>query len=150
MKTVSQFDEKTINRFLAKVLPILHHKQCWEWIGSKNPDRGYGRLHMTLKDRSHKKVLAHRFSYELFYGYINNEVIHHVSCVNPCHLEATTQKLNTIYAEKNGTETHCLHGHEFTETNTKYGIKGERICRECHRDQSRRYYYKKKTAKATS
>jgi len=53
---------------------------CWEWIVNKRKD-GYG-IFILAND---KKIRAHRYSYELYNGTINDplKVVMH-SCDNPC------------------------------------------------------------------
>lgn len=36
-------------------------------------------------------------------------------------------------------QTHCKHGHEFTEENTRITTEGWRVCRACGRESTRRY-----------
>jgi len=59
---------------------------CWYFHGSKNSD-GYGIWKEGIQ------ITAHRLSYLLFKGPIENKIIHHTCeckmCVNPDHLEAT-------------------------------------------------------------
>jgi len=58
--------------------------------------------------------------------------IHHICrnklCVNPAHLQAVSKKEHG----KLDLKTHCLRGHEFTESNT-YRNNNKRYCRECYR-----------------
>ena len=66
---------------------------CWIWTGSKNKD-GYGAFKI-----SNKSAAAHRLSYEMFNGKINESMcIMHVcdnpSCVNPFHLQEGTHMKN--------------------------------------------------------
>lgn len=72
-------------RFWEKV-----HKAegCWLWTGCTNGPKGYG---MFWHGAHGRKILAHRFSFELAMGRISNEicVLHRCDtplCVNPSHL----------------------------------------------------------------
>lgn len=125
-----------LDRFWDKV---LFTTECWEWLASKS-SRGYGWFYINRRGYQ-----AHRISYLLFYGYIdNNLVIDHLcrnhSCVNPKHLEAVTQKENTQrgltgYHPNSGivnrSKTHCPQGHEYTPENTYFNPCGSRECRVC-------------------
>jgi len=85
-----------LDRFWEKVIPPINQdKDCWIWTGCKSI-RGYGTFNNTVVG---KIVRAHRFSYELFYGIIpNNLIICHdcdnPPCVNPNHLKTATPKIN--------------------------------------------------------
>ena len=58
--------------------------ECWEWIGYKKKS-GYGRFWVNGRG-----IAAHRFSYELHNGPINERCVKQTcgnrSCVNPAHL----------------------------------------------------------------
>jgi len=109
--------------------------QCWEWQGYIDID-GYGQFWNETLCR------AHRYAYELMVGPIpEGLVLDHLCnnkiCVNPHHLEATTNRTNTLRADglpsRNARKTHCLHGHPFNEVNTYRGEDGGRRCRTCLR-----------------
>jgi hypothetical protein len=40
-----------------------------------------------------------------------------------------------LLGKLNGTKTHCVNNHEFTEANTRYRPAGGRACRQCERDR---------------
>ncbi|OHX39237.1 hypothetical protein BBV17_03685 [Cytobacillus oceanisediminis] len=100
-----------------------------------------------------KNVGAHRFAYELIQGeipkdYVIDHLCNNPECVNPEHLEATTQQKNVLRSPINGAainakKTHCNRGHEFSKENT-YLYKNMRHCKECKKLRLREWRAKKK------
>ncbi len=109
----------TAERFWMKV-DRRGPSECWLWLAATNIG-GYGRFYPT---REHG-YYAHRFSYELRYGPIPDElVIDHLcrtpGCVNPAHLEAVAHRTNTLRgispAAKNAVKIRCINGRELVRT----------------------------------
>jgi hypothetical protein len=133
-------NQKILDRFWDKVEFTTN---CWNWIACKSK-KGYGQFSLNSRDTP-----AHRFSYELYKGKIQNGLqIDHLcrnrGCVNPRHLESVTLQENIKRGEtgiKSGmlqkSKTHCPKGHEYNHSNT-YVYKNERQCRVCKREYMRR------------
>jgi hypothetical protein len=90
-------------RFWRKV-EIKGEDECWMWLGGKNP-KGYGGIGAGGVDG--KRVLAHRLSYQMFYGPIPKGamILHECdnpSCVNPRHLRHGTGSENIKEAYDKG------------------------------------------------
>jgi hypothetical protein len=108
---------------------------CWLWMGSRN---NYGQFWRTDIKR---KVMAHRFAYELEVGPVpEGLMLDHLCrqryCVNPRHLEPVTNQENQRRGAW-GQATHCPNGHEYTPENTGHR-NGKRACRACRAASDRR------------
>lgn len=131
----------TTKRFWNKVDLGSGENDCWLRQGWNN-GVGYGLIKIDGK-----AVLAHRYSYELHVGLIGfGKVIDHLcrqpACVNPAHLEAVTQKVNTERAvkpvwERRRKQTHCRHGHELSGLNLYMRKDGKRACKICKNKATR-------------
>lgn len=118
---------------------------CWLWKGGKI--NGYGVFRARFGVRQLYNVYAHHFAYELHKGPIPEGLtLDHLcrvrACVNPDHLEAVTQRENTLRGTSaiavNAKKTHCNHGHAFVPANTGQTGRGGRYCKECGRIKSLR------------
>lgn len=126
-------------RFESRLLETT--SGCLEWTGSRNAD-GYGSA-----TRGRSSALAHRLAWELAYGPIpqGRLVCHRCDnppCCNPEHLFLGTQSDNMRDMAAKGRSsgqkvTHCAHGHEFDEANTKMirrkNGRYQRRCRTCEK-----------------
>lgn len=108
---------------------------CWLWSAALQ-DGGYG----TISKRrdggdGHTTALAHRVSYKHFVGPIpDNLGLDHKCrtrcCINPAHLEPTTQLENIRRSPLHGAaKTNCKRGHELPERDSV--PDGRRRCRIC-------------------
>lgn len=125
-------------RFWAKV-----EKQeggCWLWTGAIT-SHGYGQFKVDGR-----LVGAHRFAYELLVGPIPlGLTLDHLCrirhCVNPSHLEAVTNRENTLRGEgitaRAARVTHCPQSHPYDLFNTYVSPRGDRRCRICARIHTR-------------
>lgn len=97
------------DRFHAKY--VKRENACWEWIGFIHP--GHKRGIITL---NRKHLLAHRVSWEIHHGPIDNGlfVCHHCDtpkCVNPKHLFLGTDMDNMTDRNKKNRQAHGkVHG----------------------------------------
>lgn len=149
----STFTLRDLQRFWNKVLIPSKSStiSCWEWIGCKNNINGYGTFWLQKSMMS-----AHRAAF-LFTGHClpKDLVVDHKCknkiCVNPDHLRAVTNRINSIENSVgptaiNAAKTHCIRGHELVGDNlsgpTKDGRR--RRCKACLRF----YYHRKKQALA--
>ncbi|CUW31734.1 HNH endonuclease signature motif containing protein [Streptomyces reticuli] len=145
--------EPTAERFWArtKTSEQIHEgSPCLEWTGRL--DQGYGRL-----DRG---TLAHRMAYLLTNGPDSipagmelDHLCRNRACVNPAHLEPVTHRENvmrgTSVSARNAARTHCPQGHPYTEENTyRTPTEGNRKCRTCRLEESRRRREREKAARA--
>lgn len=118
---------------------------CWEWTGGQSggPQEPYGRFRLV----GGRKVLAHRFAYELLVGKVpDGLVLDHLCrnrlCVNPAHLEPVTVAENTmrspvVPAALNARLTKCKRGHDFDSDNTLIRPDGRRACITCYEMRKR-------------
>lgn len=125
-----------------KLLPKIEFTDtCWVWKGYVDRD-GYGLV-------SHPRGTtnrAHRLMYALehdidrndpaFKGKHLDHLCRNRACVRPSHLELVTAKVNAERGSK-GMQTHCIHGHEFTEENTYRKPNGTRLCRACRNERGK-------------
>ncbi|MEU8950920.1 HNH endonuclease signature motif containing protein [Streptomyces sp. NPDC048489] len=130
-------------RFAAKVYPrgpiSLFHGvpgRCHLWTASLDDD-GYARFWVDGRNRR-----AYHVAYIAAHGPIpaGHDIDHRCrrrDCVNPDHLRALTHRDNVLassnVAAARALQTHCKHGHEFTEANTRRRKDGTRACRACAR-----------------
>lgn len=112
--------------------------QCWPWKPKLDRD-GYGTF--TVNGAN---IRAHRFSYELIHGPIEqgmqlDHLCRNRACVNPTHLEPVMQIVNLLRGNGVGAvnrrKTHCPRGHEYTPENTLHHTDRaghiRRLCRAC-------------------
>lgn len=105
-------------------------KDCLEMHGS-GPN-GYKRATVHGKtDYAHRIMWQIWNSQKIPKGLEIDHTCRNKACINPHHLELVTHAENMRRTVNK--KTHCLHGHEFTDANTYWKVKGKRrACRKCH------------------
>lgn len=130
-------------RFWDKFMPEPN-SGCWIWLACLTSE-GYGRF------KWRNETLAHRFAYRQLRGRIpRGKVIDHLCrsrwCVNPDHMEVTTDLVNCLRGEsplgRNARKTHCKRGHELP----LYVPRGTRTCKSCAADSARTRYLRRRSA----
>lgn len=134
--------EAIVSKFLARA--EVKSSGCWEWQGERSRRvRGFEYGLVRLRQR---RVMAHRYAYELFVAPIPDGlfVLHSCDnppCVNPEHLRPGTAQENADdmrlrrrahYADVAA----CAKGHEFTPENTYFSSQRgltRRHCRICRK-----------------
>ena len=124
-----------IARFIPRI--DVQANGCWLWKGTKD-NYGYGRFMFNGK-----QVTAHRASYLLFVGPLDeglepDHLCRNPACVNFTHLDAVTHRENCLRADspptRNALKTHCKNGHELIPENIYVRPswqKAKRPWREC-------------------
>ena len=125
-------DDSLPARFWAKV--TVHPSGCWVWTGARR--NGYGVVKECGATQS-----AHRVAFYVTMSPAAGGELDHTcrnrACVRPDHLEVVTHAENQ--RRRSEAQTHCKHGHEYTEANTGTTPQGWRWCRECSRGRSLRW-----------
>lgn len=128
-------NQPTRDRFMEKV-DTNGPNGCWNFTSSIHKT-GCGQFTYQGRSRS-----AYRIGYEILIRPLGpDEILHHVCenrlCVNPAHLQVTTQKEHiadltpTHLAYKNKRRTHCPMGHPLEEPNLVKSRLPYRICLAC-------------------
>ena len=115
--------------------------ECWLWEGATSRN-GYGAFKVAQR-----MIGAHQYAYLIVKGEVPQGLeIDHLcrvhNCVRPSHLEAVTCKENLLRGNTNSSKTHCIHGHQFDQRNTRYrkeGYKVKRVCRACNNIRQRQF-----------
>ena len=129
-------DPRLPERFWAKIR--LDESGCWLWTGARQ-SRGYGSWSMDGRRQS-----VHRITYQSFVGAIPDGLtIDHLCrtkpCCNPAHLEVVTVAENVRRA-RSSPITHCRRrGHPLTPETVYVNKRGQRSCKECHRERGKGY-----------
>ena len=134
-----------LQRFWVKVQVVP--TGCWLWTGARGK-KGYGRFRPDASRKGvDRRVMAHRFAYEIFIGEVPeglqlDHLCRNHACVNPNHLEVVTSQENIKRGESgrnNRLKTHCPRGHPYNGANTYKNRRGSRCCRVCAREATRRW-----------
>lgn len=139
--------DKVRRRLYAKVAWDDHGAGCHEWASPsfRGPPPGYPSIWMN--GRGGRVVYAHIVAC-LLAGKVcppeleHDHICHNHACVNPDHIRFVTERVNSLENNesphaRNARKTHCVHGHEYTPTNTAVKLGGPdyrpaRVCIACY------------------
>ena len=149
MKGSTKKSMPDMDRFLLKV---SRRGECMIWEGYKNIF-GYGQFQVgSRRDKTRRKVLAHRWLYEQTAGPVPgglelDHLCRNRDCVNPGHLQPVTH-LENVRRGNSGSNmrdrTECLKGHKFDPENTGRTSAGHRFCKICRRRSWAEYRNRRK------
>ena len=101
----------------------------------------------------HRQVLEQKLGRPIREGYEACHSCNHSNCIEPEHIYEGTHTDNMwdlkkagnsrFFGKHNREKTHCPHGHEYTEENTKI-YRGYRWCKTCEREEWRKKNIKRK------
>lgn len=160
-----KMDAKPILRGAPSMTRFMSHVEksesgCWLWTANKIHS-GYGMFKVGGKSR-----LAHKWIYEQLHGPVKAPLqLDHTCavkhCVNPKHLEKVTAKENIRrFCERTGKKrktyiphplplkTHCPKGHPYSGDNLRMLSPTHKQCVTCHREATRKYYWRTKHGRA--
>lgn len=136
---------RLIERFWSKT---VKSPDCWGWLGS-HMRSGYAQIHVQLDDGRWSATVAHRVAWEIANepipdGFVLDHICRNRGCVNPSHLEVTTDRVNILrgtgFSARHAIKLKCPAGHDYDEANTyirKDAKAGARQCRTCDADRHR-------------
>ena len=139
--------DSALKRFWEK---IQKGDACWLWTDWLNHD-GYGQFWLNGKFfKPHRVMLLLKRGVSLdSYGSLTVDHLCRIRhCVNPDHLEIVTMRENLLrgdtFQAHNSMKTHCHKGHLLQGTNLYLKSNGQRNCRKCLAEASRRQHERKK------
>lgn len=121
---------KKYQTLMATVIDLAkaNGDSCWPWPGRLNA-KGYGTVRVQT-DNGGLSTVAHRAIWlatrkaVIPTGYNLDHICCRKDCVNPDHLRVLTARGNTLgggsVSALNARKTHCVNGHPFDATNTRY------------------------------
>jgi hypothetical protein len=119
---------------------------CWIWAGAR--ESRYGKAVTTVNyavayHKAHRVALSSVLGRELLPGMVTDHLCKNRFCVNPAHLEETTQRTNVTRGgwgdawRSRQAKTHCKRGHGLTGDNLVVKVRADgktyRNCRVCLR-----------------